>query len=392
MIKAIKKILPEKVYDKLWLGYYRFWEGWYSLYPIRKNKIFVSSYYGADYGDNGKYIVEELLKSGKKLDIVWQLKPHLLENNMLPNGVRGVEYYTRKAIYEAQTSSVWIDNARKNFGKKRAKQLYIQTWHGGPGIKRSERDVESELLPRYVKIAKNDAKMCDIMLSNSGFMTDYFRKYFWYEDGDIRVVGTPRNDILVNDHPEIRKKVHDFFGVSEDVKLVLYAPTFRRDGGLEAYNLDYDRCCRALEKTFFGEWKLLLRLHPNVAEKASELGLPESVIPATAYPDMQELLSAVDCLISDFSSSPFDYLLTKRPTFLYACDVEAYKSDRGFLFDFNELPFSMSENNDELCDRIINFDIEKYEAEAERFMKKTDYQERGRASASVVEIILKHIK
>lgn len=31
----------------------------FSIFPLQ-NKIFISSYFGGDYGDNAKYIIEEL--------------------------------------------------------------------------------------------------------------------------------------------------------------------------------------------------------------------------------------------------------------------------------------------------------------------------------------------
>lgn len=34
------------------------------LIPIKNNKIVICSYYGKGYGDNGKYIVEEIIKQG----------------------------------------------------------------------------------------------------------------------------------------------------------------------------------------------------------------------------------------------------------------------------------------------------------------------------------------
>lgn len=390
MKTLIKKIIPDTLYEFIWRCYFRFLTAFYSLFPIKKNKVFISSYYGADFGDNGKYIVEELLKSHKDLDIVWQLKRPLLSNNRLPQGVRAVEYYSRKAIYEAQTSAVWVDNARKNFGNKRKGQFYIQTWHGGPGIKRSEKDVENHLSERYVAIAKKDSKMCDVLLSNCDFMTEYFKKVFWY-DGEIACVGSPRNDILVANKPEIKQKVYEFFGVNNDVKLVLYAPTFRSNENLDVYNLDYECVCRALQTRFGGEWKLLLRLHPNISDKAELMKSSDKVIPATAYPDMQELLVAVDCLITDYSSSSFDFLINKRPTFLYTPDLDDYRDDRGFLFELDSLPFPLAQNNDDFCNAILNFDNEAYVKTAEELMKKTGYKEKGTASSSVAKMILEHI-
>ena len=102
--------------------------------------------------------------------------------------------------------------------------------------------------------------------------------------------GFPRNDILARPHPELEEKVRRTLGLPAEKRLLLYAPTFRKDKGLEAYDMDYARCVKALERRFGGEWLILAKLHPNIAEKASQLDLdPRYIVNASGYPDIQEL-------------------------------------------------------------------------------------------------------
>lgn len=363
----------------------------FSIFPIQKNKIVLVSYYGGDYGDNGKYIVEELRKRNADVDIVWVLKNELLEKNYLPEGVRSVGYRSIKSVYELQTSAVWIDNARKTYGKKRKGQLYIQTWHGGPGMKRVEKDVAPELGERYVRQAKRDSKMCDVILSNSDFMTNLFTNVFWYS-GRIEEFGTPRNDILCGTHPEIREKIRFFYGVAERKKILLYAPTFRKNKRLDVYDIDLKRACRMLSEKFGGEYVAYLRLHPNISHLADKLDVDnETVINATAYPDMQELLSGSDCLITDYSSSSIDFSLTGRPCFLYASDIEAYRNNRGYYFGFDEMPYDIAQDNNELEQCIENYDDKISAERVAKFHTKTGMFDNGTASAACVDLIASHI-
>ena len=55
-----------------------------AFFPLNKNKIIFSSYYGRGYGDNPKYIAETLIKQNNKLKLVWVLKNNA-ELNTLPN-------------------------------------------------------------------------------------------------------------------------------------------------------------------------------------------------------------------------------------------------------------------------------------------------------------------
>lgn len=46
------------------------------------------------------------------------------------------------------------------------------------------------------------------------------------------------------------------------------------------------------------------------------------------YPEMQDLLCTADMLITDYSSSVWDYSFTYRPCFLFTPDLEEYKKNR----------------------------------------------------------------
>lgn len=384
------KKLNDTIHEWLWDRKYDALALMYSMCPIQKNKVVIVSYYGADYGDNGKYIVAQLRKRKADLDIVWLLKRELMENHNLPEGVRAVEYRSRESVYELQTAAVWIDNARKVYGLKRKGQLYIQTWHGGPGVKRIEKDVEAELEKRYVQKAKLDSKMCDIILSNSDFMTDLYSRIFWY-DGRIVECGTPRNDVLCGEHPELREKIRAFYGVAPEKKILLYAPTFRKDKRLDVYDIDLKNCAKTLSEKFGGEYAVYLRLHPNISHLADQMDADgKTVINATLYPDMQELLSGSDCLITDYSSCSIDFSLTGRPCFLYASDIEAYRQNRGYYFGFDELPYDIAQNNRELNDNIQAFDEVVSAKRVAQFHAKTGMFDKGTACETCANMILRH--
>lgn len=392
MIKRItRKMISKDLYQKLSDLWYGILARFFALFPIQRNKIFISSYFGRGYGDNGKYIYEELVRLGTDCDVVWQVKSLKTDVRDFPQGIRTVLYKSPQAIYEMETASVWLDNSRKMFGHKRRNQLYIQTWHGGPGVKRVEEDVEDELSDRYVRMARKDSRMCDLMISNSKFMTDLYRNAFWYK-GEILECGSPRSDILCSGQPGIRKKVCDTYQIPAASRIVLYAPTFRKNQSLDVYSIDKKRTLDALEKRFGGSWVMLTRLHPTISEKASELGSEgKRDINATLYPDMQELLAASDCLITDYSSSDADFLLTRRPCFLYAPDMKAYQQDRGYYFKWSEFPFPIAQDNDQMEENILSFDDAQYQRDVDGFIKKTGLLVQSEGSRAVAERIRRHM-
>jgi len=199
----------------------------FRIFPIQKNKIFFQNYNGKGYGDNSKYIAEELLRCGYDLILVWAVRRKYKGN--IPKKIKTVPYISIRAIYECATAKIWIDNCRKQlFVRKREEQYYIQTWHGTINFKKVEKDVENKLLSFYVKHAKYDSTIADLFLSDSKFTSQLYRSSFWY-NGEILECGTPREDILINQNQHLKEKVRKYFNISEKTKIILYAPTFRNN-------------------------------------------------------------------------------------------------------------------------------------------------------------------
>ncbi len=370
---------------------FKYYMNW--IHPIQKNKIVITSYFGKGYGDNGKYIVEELLRDGKKgeYDIVWVVSDM---NAQMPDGVRKVLTRTNQAIYEEATAKIWIDNARKSeCVRKRKGQYYIQAWHGDIAFKKIENDAYSALSANYVRNAINDSKMADLFVSGNAWMTEKYKSSFWY-NGEVAKCGYPRRDILYRGE-ELTDKIKQNLNISSKAKILLYAPTFRKNNGevdLSVYNLDWNGVLSALSKRFGGEWKGLVRLHPNISAYSKDLNIPENIIDVTGYPDMQELMLISDVCISDYSSSLFEFAVTKKPAFIFATDIELYKKDRDLYFTFDEIPFAVSESNNELISAISNFDDEKYNKEHfEFYNEKLGMYKEGNASKYIADVIRKKI-
>lgn len=375
------KILAEKV-AYLW---FLFWHVCFYFFKIKNNKIVVSNYYGKGYGDNPKYIVNTLLKKKLNLDIVWIVDNFDYE---LPKEIRKCKKYSIKSIYEFMTSKIWIDNCRKYYFYnilKKSDTFYIQTWHGGVGLKRCERDVENKLNKNYVLSAKKDSKLVDYFLSCSEWQTRYFKKYFWYKN-IILEYGLPRNDIFFYPQVLYKDKIYSFYNIKKDIKIVLVAPTFRNNQKVDEI-IDFKKLQKSLEKKFDSEWVILLRLHPNIRDIS--VNLPKNVLNVSQYEDIQELLCASDILITDYSSIMFDMLLLGKPVFIYAKDISDYANERNFTFEFSKLPFSIASNDIQLSNNINDFNKIIYDDNILSFKNKLGLYDDGHASEKVCELIEK---
>lgn len=101
--------------------------------------------------------------------------------------------------------------------------------------------------------------------------------------------------------------------------ILLYAPAIRKHFTSDRYALDLLAHLDHLRARFGGEWVFLLRLHPKKRDNAVELIQPRTnIVDVFRHIDMQELLTVADCLITDYSSCSFDFMLARCPVFRIA--------------------------------------------------------------------------
>lgn len=350
---------------------------------IHEKRIFFDDFNGAGFGGNPKYICLKLHELRPEYELVFAYNMQRCAPSDFPSFVKTVPVNSFKHLITLASSKFWIADCRLRVHiHKRKNQFYIQTWHASIGTKKSEKDSERMLSKTYIKAAKKDSKQIDLITCGSEQMYNFHRNAFWY-DGEIFKSGCPRSDILFDKRKALEIKSRLGF---EGKKLCLYAPTFRNSSSVEQYSLDYDRVANTLKSKFSSEWIIMLRLHPNI-RRFDIKNLPPFVKNFSRYDDVQELLSAADVLLTDYSSIVYDFMLTDRPSFIYAKDFEDYEKERGFLIDLKETPFPIARNIGELEHNILNFDYEDYSKKVSDFKKKIGSYEDGKASERVVKWI-----
>jgi CDP-glycerol glycerophosphotransferase len=378
-----------KIYVSLHKGL--IWTAWqlFSLCPIQKGKIIFSNFNGKGFGDNPRYIAEELIRQKCPVRLYWVLET---PGCHFPPEITTVRPNTLAFVYHMSTAQVWVDDTRKlYYFKKKKNQTYIMTWHAGPGLKRVEQEAGDSLSPDYIAYAKRDSQYIDLVTSNSQWLTDRYQKAFWY-DGPILEKGIPKNDLYFRDTDEVRKLVRKFYKLPQDAHLVLYVPTWRENRKLNVYHLDFEGCLDAFEHRFGGTWYMLVRLHPNVNPADFDIHYTDRVLNASPYENVQELLAAGDAAITDYSSCGFDYIQLGRPSFLYAEDYEEMKRTKDYYFQLEELPTPLAFSNDEMIRNILEFSEETYEKERIPFLEKVHYYDDGHASEAIVDYIMKRVR
>lgn len=357
----------------------------YAKGEIQKNKVFVMTYDNA-FTCNPKYIVEELLRRNHDLDIVWVIPASMKAAvSIFPDQVRLVRRGTVEMFEEQASARVWLDNALNCvwFGVPKKKgQYYINTWHGSMGIKRLDGD-------RLWRIRAGLCnKLTDYCITNSTFEENVFREEFWH-DVKFKKYGHARNDLFMNEEraKAAREKVCRLMSIKPDRRILLYAPTFRDNKSNRYLNLNLEEVRLAVEKQYGGSWVVLSRLHFKDRSRLAVPNYSRDVLDAGKYPDMQELLAAADMGITDYSSWAYDYILLKRPLFIYAPDLEDYADGRGFYFPIESTPFPIATDIDELMGCIQDFDREAYLKGVDEFLKDKGCYETGAAARKTADLI-----
>lgn len=349
---------------------------------IDDKKVFVVSFNGNLYGDNAKYIVEAMHKLDNSIKFVWPVKEKLMEKANFPSFIKVVKYGSYEAIKEQSTAKVWIDNARKSDKEiKRKRQYYVQTWHGGLGVKKVDGDAIADLPKKYIHDARRDTKIIDLFLSSSDWFTELIRRAFWF-DGEVLQVGLPRNDVLYKDKNDI---IRQYYGIDKDAKIVLYAPTFRNYSFEYEKLLNDERVINAFKQKLGDNTVFMVRLHPNIC--MTNIKLNNNVINATFYPDMQELLSGVDILVSDYSSCIFDYAEQYKVGYLYTPDYDDYIKERSLYFDLKKLPFRLTDNINDFVS-VINKDDNEFMENLTEFFNSVGLSQSPNSAELVAKRIL----
>ena len=357
---------------------------------IKNDKIMFLTFQGS-YNCNPKAVADEIIRQKLPYELVWVVKKDDLKNiKQYPKELKLVRKNTLKLYKEAASCKVFVENAN-NFEylkmHKKEGQYILQPWHGAMGFKRL--DPGSVKNENWVKKAMELDKITDYCIVNSDFEIDVFRSSYW-PTTEMLKYGHPRNDILFNKNGEFEKyskKVRERYNIDDDVKIAMYAPTYRDDASLDSYNLDFGKLHEALVKRFGGKWCILLRMHYKIRNMDLPKNLVDKVVNVTDYPDMQELLCVCDFGITDYSSWMCDYVLTRKPGFLYTSDIEKYVDERGFYYPLESTPFPVCKTNEELYEAIISFDENKYLLGVDKFLKDRGSYEEGDASKKVVEKI-----
>lgn len=340
---------------------------------MNEDSLVFISFMGEQYSDSPRAIYEELKRHEKYRNFTcyWIFKDPTKFAGFTALKNAKIMRYSGLSYYLALAKAKYIiSNARiKNEIKLRKNQVYVQTWHGTP-LKKLGFDIgvadfkdiggdKKSLTNNYLL----DSRRYSYVLSPSPYFTEKISSAFGIKDRSIFLeLGYPRNDFLYDykdsDVDEIKRELN----LKSDKKIILYAPTFR-----EAYlkNNSYEHTLaldlKRLKIELGAEYILLLRLHYYVSSRLDLRGFEDFAIDVSDYYDISRLYVISDMLITDYSSTFFDFAILNRPIIFYMYDRELYnKKMHDFYVDLDELPGKVVEEEAELVNEIKYNNIEAF--------------------------------
>ena len=252
----------------------------------------------------------------------------------------------------------------------------VQIWHALSAIKKfgwqtvGRAGGSSERTARIMRMHRG----YDYVVSPSDVTSAHFREAFDVGPEKIVKCGLPRVDyirsVAAGDRrDDMRKKIFSAYpGLADgDRKIVLYAPTFRRDRAVDVKALT-DR----IDKDRFA---VVVKLHPLYRGEAERA---EGVIYDELFPSF-DWLSAADMIISDYSSLVTESTLADIPLYIYAYDLEDYDANTGLNIDFGEEPVAPYVFRDagELASALGgDYDMDALHAFRDRYID-VDYEKRS---------------
>lgn len=312
-----------------------------SYFIPKDEKVWLfGSWGGQRYADQSKYLFEYIVKNHTDIRAIWLTRSQTVYDQLKSEGQEVYLLYSVSAIWLSMRAKVLLVTQKilgdvHHFNNNKT-IFRVQLWHGSSFKKtlhdshfakksignQKEKNLLKFMIPFYVE-------KYDLLISGSKEDKIHLSTAFRLSEEKIEIVGYPRNDILFSKREE------------GNTKKILYAPTLRRDNNnkvLDVFNNDDIQIIDNIMNKI--EAKLYVKLHPlNTpnSDLLKSLTKAENIVLLDQGADIQQEMITCDILMTDYSSSWIDFLLTDRPVIFAPFDYDNYLiEDRTFYYDYNE--------------------------------------------------------
>ncbi len=352
-----------------------------NAFHSRKKSILFLSNRRSDLSGNFKYI-DSYLKDNSKLKIDYWMNDRI--------------------FYELSTSEIF--SVSWKCGKARIillddycpyirrllisrETMVVQIWHACGALKYTGfSKIGKKKAAKQNNRGHRDYRYCFISSVNA---SKYYQEAFGISSEKVIALGTPKTDLYFDDL-EKSKRRDKLFRDCPDLsgkKIILFAPTFRGLGKVDAHydeaRFDPNKVAKALGDDAI----LVIHHHPFVSQDyAIEESLKGRIIDLSHSCEAEDLLLITDVLITDYSSILYDASLLDIPMLFYAYDLEEYIHDTGLYFEYERnVPGKIVYTQEDLIKALLDNDYEKEKVQPFR-LNNFEYFD-GKSSQRVASFI-----
>lgn len=329
------------------------------LLPIQRNKVVFASARAEKLEGNLAYIYDALRSRCPDARVVLLLERY---SYGLLGKVAYMGRLVRGAYHVATARLVVLDNAYLpvHAMPHRSGTVVVQVWHAAGALKRfgldtpvPERKVENRFIHRYY----------DRVIVGSHAAVGPYSSALGTPAEKVVPLGIARTDLFFDSEARTRAvaRVHAAHPELRGRRVVLYAPTFRGHGISKAAAVGLDAA--SLRSRVSEEVILVYKPHPVLEPTPDETRGFDTIVDGSV--DLNELLCATDVLITDYSSSVFEWALLDRPLILFVPDLARYELEPGFYLDYrSQMIGEIAENTDEVAALLQqqDWDLSAYDA------------------------------
>lgn len=366
---------------------------WGTVVPTQERTMLFCSFGGRKFDDSPRAIYEEVC-SRKEFDdwrLIWAfVEP---EKHDIPRGEK-IQVDTIAFFHALLFSQVWVSNSGMDRGieLRSRKHICVETWHGTP-LKKIGGEENQNTLGGKSAAPKGKPDNRTIRCAQSEFDREIFARIFNADKDAILLSDLPRNDAILRYSDKEIEVIKTQLGIDSKKKIILYTPTYREyliDENHENYikpPIDLQKW----EAVLGSEYVLLIRAHYAVA-KALDIHENSFVKDVSNYPRLNDLYVVADMMISDYSSTYFDYALLDRPMLCFAYDQQEYEEKRGLYLSLEDtLPCRVDHTEDEVLDSILHMDMDQARIKTEKFHARFA-PHAGHASKAVVDAMTRRLE
>ncbi len=322
------------------------------LFPVQKKITYISRQ-SNELSVDFKLIINKMQERHPEYKNVALIK--MIGKSVPEKAVYG--FHMLRQMYHAATSEIVVLDTYCiiiSLLKQRKSLKVIQMWHALGAMKKFGYSIldKGEGTDRALAEAMKMHRNYTYVFSSSTFCSRFFAEAFHVSMDQMVVMPLPRLDLLL-DHGyacKIEKAIIEQYPqlLEKGKKTIVYAPTFRKDGG----DFQEEELRKAAERLVasvdYGRYNLVIKFHPLSEIKIEH----ELVIQDTKFSTI-DFCRLADFVILDYSAVVFEASMLGKPLYFYTFDYDAYMRNRDVYIDFKKyVPGVIAESPGELMSAI----------------------------------------